>query len=309
MWNDRDADPSWSRLTLAAIAGGAASVAAFATLVEPRLVELRRSTIHVRSLPPDLEGVRIAVLSDFHAGRFSPPDVLRRAVRLTMAEEPHLIALAGDFVDRRAEDLERALDAVRDLHAPFGVYAVPGNHDRAHTRTGAWARALARRPGIHDLTNRHVLIHHGRATLCVAGVDDLEAGSPKLHLPPPATRDFTVLLAHNPEQAERSRRQDDKVDLILSGHTHGGQIRLPAIGPLHRKSAIYDHGLKRRPWTQVYTSRGIGTTLLPVRFNARPEVSLLELTAAPRSLVSAGRGAPPRPCAGRGALDTAPSRP
>ena len=269
------------RFTLAGIAGGAAGLLAYATLVEPRRIQVRRSTVHLRARPPDLEGFRIAVLSDLHAGRFTR-SVLRRAVRRTLAEQPHLIAITGDFVDRRPADLDRALDAVRELWAPFGVYAVPGNHDHVHGGLAAWLDALGERSAIHDITNRHVLIEHGEATLCVAGVDDLQEGQPRLDLPPHGLRDFTLLLAHNPDQAERSRRHDDHVDLILSGHTHGGQIRIPALGPLHRKSDIYDQGLRRRPWTQVYTTRGLGTTLLPIRFNAPPEVALLRLTASPR---------------------------
>ena len=272
----------WPLLAFAGLAGGAAGAALYAALIEPRTLEVRRSRVHVRTLPEEFEGLRIALLSDFHAGRLTPRALLHRATRAAMAEQPHLIALTGDFVDRNPDDLQRAIDAVRGLWAPLGVYAVPGNHDHVHGGLDAWRRALTREAGIRDLTNTHVLLQRDRATFCVAGVDDLEEGTPRLRLPPPADRDFTLLLAHNPEQAERSRRGDDDVDLILSGHTHAGQIRLPAVGPLHRKSEIYDEGLRRRPWTQVYTSRGLGTTFLPVRFNARPEIAVLELTARPR---------------------------
>jgi predicted MPP superfamily phosphohydrolase len=269
-------------LALAGLGGGAIAVGLYAVLVERRRLEVRRSTIHVRSLPPDLEGLRIALLSDFHAGRLTPPALLRRAVRETMEQQPHIIALAGDFVDRAPEDLDRALLPLRELWAPLGVYAVPGNHDHVHSGLRRWREAIADTPGLQDLTNRCRLVERGEATLCIVGVDDLEEGDPELVLPPPASRDFTLLLAHNPEQAERTRRHDDGVDLILAGHTHGGQVRLPAVGALHRKSRIYDHGLRRRPWTQVYTSRGLGTTFLPIRLNARPELAILELTAAPR---------------------------
>lgn len=270
------------RLALGGLAGGLASLGLYAALVERRRLELRRQTVHIRDLPPDLEGLRIALLSDFHAGRLTPRSLLRRAADEAMRAQPHLIALTGDFVDRSPADLDRAMDATRDLWAPLGVYAVPGNHDHAAGAIGLWERAIASHQTLEDLTNRYVLLHHGEATLCVAGIDDLQEGTPSLELPPPALRDTTILLAHNPDQAERSRRADDDVDLVLSGHTHGGQIRLPSLGPLHRKSSIYDHGLQRRPWTQVYTSRGIGTTLLPIRLGARPEVALLELTGAPR---------------------------
>jgi uncharacterized protein len=276
-----DTRPTWPLLALAGIAGGAAATALYAAVIEPRLLEMRRSRIHVRTLPADLEGLRIALLTDLHTGRLTPRSLIRRAVRKTMEAQPHLIAIAGDFVDRDARDLRRALDLVQDLWAPLGVYAVPGNHDHVHGGLDQWTAAL-QASGIEELTNRYVTVEHGEATICVAGVDDLEEGAPALNLPAPAARDFTLLLAHNPEQAEQSRRHDDDIDLILSGHTHGGQIRLPAIGPVHRKSQIYDQGLRRRPWTQVYTSRGLGTTFLPLRFNARSEVALLELTSQPR---------------------------
>ncbi len=274
--------PGWPLITLAALAGGAALAALYAAVIEPRRLEIRRSRIHVRGLPADLEGLRIALLSDFHAGRLTPPSVLRRAARATMAAQPDLIALAGDFVDRDASDLDRALDALRQLRAPLGVYAVPGNHDHVHGGLPAWIRTMRKEARLHDLTNRYVLIHRGDATLCVAGVDDLEEGTPRLVLPPAGDRDFTLLLAHNPDQAEQSRRSADAIDLIVSGHTHGGQIRIPTIGPVLRKSPIYDEGLRRRPWTQVYTSRGLGTTFLPLRFHAPPELAILELTSTPR---------------------------
>jgi predicted MPP superfamily phosphohydrolase len=122
--------------------------------------------------------------------------------------------------------------------------------------------------------------------LCLAGVDDLAHGQPSLEsLPHPSERDFTILLAHNPDQAELARRALDSIDLMLCGHTHGGQVRLPGIGAIlssveHRD--LYDEGLRRRPWTQVYTSRGIGMVHVPVRFLSRPEVAVLELTSAPR---------------------------
>ncbi|MEJ2502782.1 MAG: metallophosphoesterase [Gemmatimonadota bacterium] len=271
-----------ARLALAGLTGGLAALGLYAALVEPRRLQVRRSAIHHRGLHPDLEGFRIAVLSDFHAGRLTPPAVIRRAVRQTLAERPHLIALPGDFLDRRPHELEQAFRYLRGLRAPYGVFAVPGNHDRKHFDLAEWRAAVARHPTIRDIANAHVLLKVGRARLCVAGIDDLQRGHPRLHLPSFEDRDLTLLLAHNPDQAERSRRAVDAVDLVLSGHTHGGQIRIPHLGAIHRKSNIYDHGLRRRPWTQVYTSRGIGTTALPVRLAAPPEVAILTLTGRPR---------------------------
>jgi uncharacterized protein len=170
---------------------------------------------------------------------------------------------------------------------------VPGNHDYRDVGIERWHDAVARRPALVDLTNRaRLLTVRGSdgaaeaARLCVAGVDDLSHGRPSMEsLPPRHARDFTLLLAHHPDQAERARRALDRVDLVLSGHTHGGQVRLPGIGAIvnsAERADLYEAGVRRRPWTQVYTSRGIGTTHLPVRFFTRPEVAILTLTAAGR---------------------------
>jgi predicted MPP superfamily phosphohydrolase len=264
---------------------GAGALAAYAFLVEPRWLEVTHPRIHLRGLPPSLEGLRIALLSDLHAGSGTPTSLIREACRSAMEEEPDLIALTGDFAADNARDFQEVLDALSCLDAPLGVYAVPGNHDYT-VGIEAWYREIRAHPVIQDLTNTALLRTVKGARLCIAGVDDLSEGMPTLvELPPPEQRDLTVLLAHDPDQAERARRAYDQVDLVLSGHTHGGQVRLPWVGALRNPAEyeeLYEEGLRRRPWTQVYTSRGVGTVHLPVRFLCRPEVAILELTGAPR---------------------------
>ena len=277
----------WSPTKKALAAAGAAARAlgVYAFLVEPRWLEVTRTRIHVRGLHPELEGFRIALLTDLHAGEGTPLSLIRRAARLAMRERPHLVALTGDFAADSARDFRGVLGALSGLRAPFGVYAVPGNHDH-EVGIGTWHRDVEARPGMVDLTNEARLLEVGGARLCVAGVDDFSRGAPTLaELPPPERRDFTLLLAHDPDQAEHARRSYDRVDLIVSGHTHGGQVRLPFVGAVEnpaRNAGLYEEGLRRRPWTQVYVSRGVGTTRIPVRFLCRPEVALLELTGAPR---------------------------
>lgn len=264
---------------------GAAALGAYAFLVEPRWIEVTRTLVHVPRLHPDLEGFRIALLTDLHAGEGTPLSVVRRAARLAMRVEPDLVAVTGDLAADDADGFGEVLEALSALSAPCGVWAVPGNHDHA-VGIRRFHRDVGRAEGIGDLTNRAEVLRVGGARLCVAGVDDLGRGSPSLAaLPPPSARDFTLLLAHNPDQAERARRGYDRVDLILSGHTHGGQVRLPGLGALlnpAERDDLYEAGLRRRPWTQVYTSRGIGTVHLPIRFLCRPEVAVLELTRRPR---------------------------
>ena len=265
-------------------AAGAAvgAMGAYAFLIEPNRLELTRPRVHIRDLPPQLEGLRIGLLTDLHAGPLMPLSRIRSAASLLMDMQPHLIALTGDIADRHAADFGPAMAALRGLWAPLGVFAVPGNHDHL-AGIAEWHAAMARSGNVIDLTNRYTMREADGIRLCIAGVDDLEEGQPTLRLPAPAERDLTILLAHQPDQAERARRSIDSVDLVLAGHTHAGQVRVPGVGPVERKSSIYDEGLRRRPWTQVYTSRGVGTTLLPLRLGARPEVAVLELTSRPRS--------------------------
>ncbi len=274
--------PRWPLWGGAMAAAGGAMV--YARWIEPRWLQLRHHLIHVRNLPRELEGLRVGLLTDLHAGEESHYQVIRRAVRILNREQPDIVALTGDFAADDATGFSAVLDALDALRAPLGVYAVPGNHDYI-VGIDLWREAIARHPFIEDLTNRYRVLDLGAVRLCVAGVDDYYEGSPRLRLPPPDERDFTLLLAHSPDEAERCRRAYDAVNLIVSGHTHGGQIRLPFL-PAPINSAdhadLYEEGLRRRPWTQVYTSRGLGTVRLPLRFFARPEVSVLELTGAPR---------------------------
>ena len=256
----------------------------YATMVEPRWLQLRKTRVNARRLPHAFNGLRIALLTDLHVGGGTSLGLIRRAAALAQRQRPDLIALTGDFTTDSAKDFNDVFDALSELTAPLGVYAVPGNHDHV-VGIDKWRDAIARSRNLQDLTNAYVLHERLGARLCVAGVDDLKEGTPQLRLPPVEGRDFTILLAHSPDQAERCRRTTDGIDLILSGHTHGGQVRLPGFAPPMNSSKypdLYVEGLRRRPWTQVYTSRGVGTIALPVRFMARPEVTLLELSNAPR---------------------------
>lgn len=259
---------------------GVAGLGAYAFLVEPRWLQVSHTRISLPTLPAALSGLRIALLTDFHAGGGTPLSLVRRACQKAMAEQPDLIALTGDFATDDAKSFEAVLNVLACLDAPLGVYAVPGNHDY---RVGidTWQRQFTAAQGIVNLTNRAIIRLVNGTRLCIGGVDDFSRGTPHPEvLPPVNQRDFTILLAHNPDQAEHLRGTDDRVDLILSGHTHGGQVRLPWIGALlnpARHDDLYEEGLHMRPWAHVYVSRGIGTVRLPVRFLARPEVAILQL--------------------------------
>lgn len=273
-----------------AAGGAAAATAAYARFIEPRWLQCTRTTLHFARLPPALEGLRIALLTDLHTSADTPGGLIARAVQLTQREWPDLIAITGDIAESEAM-LEPTLDELAKLTAPLGVHIVPGNHDYRDIGISRWHDAVSRRRTLTDLTNCadvvEVAARDGEsARLCIAGVDDFSEGRPRLDVLHSETpRDFTILLAHNPDQAEHARRGIDNVDLVLSGHTHGGQVRLPWVGAIVNSAShgdLYEAGVRRRPWTQVYTSRGIGTVHLPVRFLTRPEIAILTLTRAAR---------------------------
>lgn len=260
----------------AAVAGTAAD----ALLIEPGWVKVTRPTIALPTLPPEWDGVKIAQLSDIHVGRLVSLDDARDAVDLANGLGADLIALTGDYVSR-ADAITRALvEVLRNLRAPEGVFAVLGNHDY-WTNREKMIRTIEQ-AGIEVLVNEHRLLRRGGGELCLAGVDDFWSTAPGPDLtealadvPEPACR---ILLAHNPDYVE-DLTGTPRVDLVLSGHTHGGQVNFPLLGPpvLPIRHRRYAAGLVAGPHCPVYVSRGLGMVEVPVRFNCRPELPLITL--------------------------------
>lgn len=199
-----------------------------------------------------------------------------------MRAEPDLIAVTGDLVAPHAP-FGPVVEALRRLEAPLGVFAVPGNYEH-FGRLDRFRQAMRACPNVVDLTDEHRVLHVDGARLAVAGVDDLEARrrDDDVAAVEPAP-DAVVALAHRPEHAARLQQRFGRVDLVLSGHTHGGQVRLPFVGALidpWREDDANRQGLQRIGGTPVYVSRGVGTTHLPVRLFCRPEVAVVELQSA-----------------------------
>jgi predicted MPP superfamily phosphohydrolase len=274
------------RSLLSAVGAAALGTAAYARFVEPRWIERSHTRVPVSGLPPALDGFRIALLTDFHAGEHTPLARVRRACRLAMEAQPHLIALTGDFVSQQTgawlPDTVAALD--EELRAPLGVWAVPGNHDHI-AGIDRYYRSVHRQPNIGDLTNEAIRREHDGASVRVVGIDTAHDGQPHpaAAMEDAAPADFTLLLTHNPDLAEDACRAVGGADLVVSGHTHGGQVRLPFLGAVLNSAeheGLYEAGLVRRPWAWVYVSRGIGTVRLPIRFLCRPEVAVLELVVS-----------------------------
>jgi predicted MPP superfamily phosphohydrolase len=246
-------------------------------------IRVTRHTVAMPNLPPAFVGKTVAVLTDLHHGPFVGIDFIRAAVRLTNSLTPDVIALVGDYAhkgDEAHKQLPPCLEALSALTAPLGVFAVPGNHDMQ--RGGALYRELVAATPLTDLTNRNRPVSLGGERLWLAGVDDLWWGKPDLGraLDGVPSGAAVVLLAHNPDFAED--RPDGRVGLVLSGHTHGGQVYLRGVGSTWLPSKYgdkYRHGLVQGPASAVFVSRGLGEAGVPLRVNAPPEVCLLALTA------------------------------
>lgn len=262
----------------------------YAYHVEPTWLAVNRITLPVRGLPAALAGVRVAHLSDFHCGAHIPEGYLEGAIERTAAESPDLIALTGDFIDRGPRHAATAARLFRHLKAPLGVFGVLGNHDfSVHTAGGARkhpgldrvvADALGSE-GVTVLRNRSVRVERGGAGLLVAGVDDLWSGEADASMALGGNCEDTprVLLAHNPQTAEQFDGQ--RADVILSGHTHGGQIDWPGFGRLllHKSARRWAAGLYNVGGRHLYVNTGVGFGWR-FRFGVRPELAIFTLQPA-----------------------------
>jgi predicted MPP superfamily phosphohydrolase len=245
---------------------------------ESTRLRIERLTIPLPRLPEAFRGTEVAYLTDVHLGPFVSADYVASVVRTTLVLNPDLILLGGDYTHRDGKYIGPCFELLAKLSAPLGVYGVLGNHDYWHGLDET--KAAMKSAKIEELTNRGVWLTRNGERLRLAGVDDLWEGRPDLAAALGDTRpsDACLLLSHNPDFAETLT--DRRVGLVLSGHTHGGQVVVPGYGPPvvpSRYGMKYAHGLVEAPATKVYVSAGVGMTGLPVRANCRPEVTILTL--------------------------------
>lgn len=258
------------------------AVSAYARLIEPYHYEVSETDVFLRDLPERFEGFRITQLTDVHHSRIVGIGEVRRIVDLANATKPDVFVLTGDYTTSYPRYIEPCAEALGTLNAPEGVWAVLGNHDH-YTDPELTTRALERKR-ISVLNNANTTLRRGSDVLQLSGIDDWSwAGTnwPRA-LYGLDHRRTTVLLSHQPIVLDFA--ESEKVGLILSGHTHGGQIDLPLLGPPARFATAelkYAQGLFRRGDTQLYVSRGTGVIGLPVRFGVRPEIAVLRLRRAP----------------------------
>lgn len=262
------------------IAAGFGGVA-YSTLVEPQRLSIERVSTRLPNLPASLEGFRIAVLSDFHLHPFTKIDHVQEAVRLANTLQPDLAVLLGDYVDASVDAIHELAPELARLNARFGIFGVLGNHD--HWKGPEIVRRALRKAGISVLQNSGVPLTVGRSELFLAGLESVWSGHPNIAAALADRRGDapTILLMHEPDYADTAAG-DGRISLQLSGHSHGGQVRLPLIGALQLPSwgRRYDLGLYHLRDMLLYTNRGIGMVDIPVRFNCLPEITEITLRRA-----------------------------
>ncbi len=274
------------------MAAGAIGSFGWSFLVEPQLVGVSRRVFAVRGLHPSLDGLTIVQLTDIHLGPWSSTGFVEGVVEQTNALNPDLILLTGDYVHQSPRYIVPVIELLKGLRPQIGMMGTLGNHD--WWEGGPLMQREFQRAGIPLVDNsrmfltpdRH-LVSEATEGLCLAGVGDLWTDrvnfESALHGVPPSMPRF--LLSHNPDVAEDARLAlpPYRVELMISGHTHGGQIRVPVLGsPVvpSRYGQKYAQGLVQGPSCPVFISRGVGMSLLPLRLACPPEIALIKLSCA-----------------------------
>jgi len=247
-------------------------------LDEANSLSLERVEISLKRLPKQLDGFKIIHLSDTHHSPFTTLEHIKRVVKVASRLKPDMFVLTGDYVSHEREYIAPVAAVLGKLKAKYGVHACLGNHD--HWTDAELVTHLFRGEGINMLVNDGFRLETRRGSFWLAGVDDYMVG--KTDVPAALLGSFPdemkLLLAHNPIIFREAARYG--VDLTLSGHTHGGQIKMrdpeKRILPQRKLKA----GLHTRRNSQIYITRGIGTVVVPMRYQCPPEISLLELRSA-----------------------------
>jgi len=259
---------------------GLSGTAAYASLFEIHDYELTETEIFIRELPASFENFRIVQVSDVHHSSLVSLGEVRRVVELAQSARGDMVALTGDYTTARRGYIEPCAEVLGTLTAPAGVWAVLGNHD--HNTDGELTKRALVRQGINVLDNSHTEVRRGTDALQLAGIDDWGWGLAnfKRALGGLDLKRPVLLLSHEPQVFDLP--QVAGVSLILSGHTHGGQVSLPFIGAPARFLEVFKYlrGRYERAGAQLYVSRGTGVVGLPIRFGARPEIAVLRLRRA-----------------------------
>ena len=247
-------------------------------LAEANSLSVEKIQIRLKRLPKKLENFRLIHLSDIHHSPFTSLEHISRAVKIANSFKPDMFVLTGDYVSHESEYIKPVAEVLGKLSSEFGTFACLGNHD--HWTDPELVAESFKAENISVLINEGIRFEGRGASFWLAGVDDYMVGKTDL---PAALRgafpdEMKILLAHNPVIVRQAARYD--VDLVFSGHTHGGQVKLREDEKQVFSKRRLKNGLHRRKDTQIYITRGIGTVVVPIRYQCPPEISLIELKSA-----------------------------
>lgn len=254
----------------------------YANEIEPAMLEIDRETISSAKIPGAFNHFKIVQFSDTHMGFHYNLDQLNEVIKKINNQNPDLIVFTGDLVDKpQSYNWNGTLiKALQKLHANHGKFWIYGNHDHGGYGTDI-VKHVMEQADFQLLKNSHTVVEKNNAKIIVAGIDDVMLGKPDLDktLSKSDDRLFTILLAHEPDFADKTVHYP--VDVQLSGHSHGGQVRLPFIGhlytPIYAEKYVQGKHTFQHNKLTLYVSRGIGTTRLPYRFLCKPEIHTFTL--------------------------------
>lgn len=266
------------RRTALAVSAAPFAAAIYGLLYERLDIEVTHRRIVLTRLSKAFEGFRIAQLSDIHISCFMPGDEIRRCVAMTNHLKPDLVVLTGDYLSWDPSEQGEVVKILAELRASNGVFGCLGNHEII-TRTEASITQLFAAHNIRILRQEHAPIQLQGKTINLIGIDDSHEGLDRIERLMIADT-VNILLIHDTYEDTFGRAAEAGIDLTLVGHTHGGQLSLARLHPalnLARLETRYTRGWYERSGSQLYVNRGIGTTMIPIRVGARPEITVLEL--------------------------------
>jgi len=272
---DRLSRRSVMKAIIAAGVGGVAATGTYSFLYARRNLEITRTSLVTSGLPEALSGLRIGLLTDLHRSLTVPREDIEKAVTAMMKERPDLIVLGGDYVTwRDPQFVEDVADILAPLTAPHGVFAILGNHDDERAMPAALTAQ-----GFEVLMDARTRITVAGESLDLVGLRFWTRQSTDvIPLLSSATRP-AIVLAHDPRRVFEAAALD--LSVVLSGHTHGGQIVIPGLGAIAARKFPIASGVFHQRNTTLYVSRGIGTVYVPFRLNCPPEVAILTLARRP----------------------------
>jgi len=249
----------------------------YGSFVEPRLLIVKQTSVELVDSPT--QTIRAAVLSDIHVGSFKKADWVSRVVKRVQEIQPDIVFILGDFVAKSVADVQY-LSPLSKLKAPYGVYAVTGNHEY-HANASDEVIATLESYGIEVIENETLSLEIGDKTLRLAGVSDIWfEGDVGKTMQDVVEEDTTIMLAHNPDVVLSDATRN--ADLVLAAHTHGGQISLPFIGPIPavptKLGRAFDKGWFEYNGQSLFITSGVGETGTRARLFNLPEIVEMDIS-------------------------------